>query len=107
MFPTANLLSFGLLMKGSLERELLRAPIAALWKQILLPTAVVCFVSFLDTGAAARDTWPMLAVAGAVWLLFANSVNYGGMVLWHERWLLRQAVIPPWLLLAAAVVKCA
>jgi len=46
----------------------------------------------------------MLAVAGAVWLLFANSVNCGGMALWHERWLLRQAVIPAWLLLAAAAL---
>jgi ABC-type polysaccharide/polyol phosphate export permease len=97
-------LAFGLLMKGCLERELLRAPIAALWKHILLPTAVVAFVSLLDTGAAASDRWPMVAVAGAVWLLFANCVNYGGMVLWHERWLLRQAVIPAWLLLAAAAM---
>jgi ABC-type polysaccharide/polyol phosphate export permease len=104
MFPTANLLSFGLLTKGCFERNLLRAPIAALWKHILLPAAVVCFVSFLDTGEASRDGWPMLAVAGAVWLLFANSVSYGGMVLWHERWLLRRSVIPPWLVLAAAVV---
>jgi ABC-type polysaccharide/polyol phosphate export permease len=104
MSPTANLSTFGLLMKGCLERELLRAPIAALGKHILLPTAVVCFVSFLDTGAAAPDGWPMLAVAGAVWLLFANSVSYGGMVLWHERWLLRQRVIPAWLLLAAAAL---
>jgi ABC-type polysaccharide/polyol phosphate export permease len=26
------------------------------------------------------------------------------MMLWHERWLLRHAVIPPWLLLAAAAL---
>jgi ABC-type polysaccharide/polyol phosphate export permease len=75
-----------------------------LWKHILAPTGVVCFVSFLYTSAAARDRWPTLAVAGAVWLLFANSVNYGGMVLWRERQLLRQAVIPAWLLVAAAAV---
>jgi ABC-type polysaccharide/polyol phosphate export permease len=46
----------------------------------------------------------MLAVSGAVWLLFANSVNHAGMVLWHERWLLRQGVIPAWLLLTAAAL---
>jgi len=46
----------------------------------------------------------MIAIAGAVWLLFANSVNYGGMVLSHERWLLRQSVVPSSLLLAAAAV---
>jgi ABC-type polysaccharide/polyol phosphate export permease len=96
--------TFRLLIKGCLEREFLRRPVAALWKYILLPTAVVCFVSSLATGAAAQDGWPMLAVAVAVWLLFANSVNCGGMVLWHERWLLRQAVIPAWLLLAAAAL---
>ena len=101
---TATLPAFGLLIKGCLKRDFLGAPIAAVGKQILLPTAVVCFVSFLDAGAAARDRWPMIAVAGAVWLLFANSVNYGGMVLWHERWLLRQRVIPAWLLLAAAAL---
>jgi ABC-type polysaccharide/polyol phosphate export permease len=95
--------TFRLLIKGCLEREFLRRPVAALWKYILLPTAVVGFVSFLATGAA-QDGWPMLAVAVAVWLLFANSVNCGGMVLWHERWLLRHAVIPAWLLLAAAAL---
>ena len=102
MFPTATLSTLRLLTKGCLRREFLRAPIRALWKHLLLPAALVCFVSFLDTGAPARDRWPMLAVAGAVWLLFANSVTSGGMVLWHERWLLRRAVVPAWLLLAAA-----
>jgi ABC-type polysaccharide/polyol phosphate export permease len=43
-------------------------------------------------------------VAGSVWLLFANSVNLGGMMLWHERWLLRHADVPPGLLLAAAAM---
>ena len=104
MSPTTALLAFGLLVKGSLEREFLRAPIRASWKHILLPTAVVCFISFLARGAAAVDSWPMLSIAGAVWLLFANSVTYGGMVLWQERSLLRQAVIPAWLLLAAAAL---
>jgi len=70
----------------------------------LLPLAVVCFVSFLDSGAPANGGWPMLAVAGAVWLLFANSVNYGGMMLWHERGLLRHPGIPAGLLLAAAAL---
>ena len=69
-----------------------------------MPAAVITFVSSLDTGAPARDRWPRLAVAGAVWLLFANSVNHGGMMLWRERWLLRQAVVPPGLLLAAAAL---
>src|SRR4051812_23471930 len=104
MSPTSTLLAFGLLVKGCLERELLRAPITAFWRHILLPAAVVCFVSLLATGQAAHDGWPMLAVAGAVWLLFANSVNHGGMVLWHERSLLRHAVIPGWLLLTAAAL---
>jgi ABC-type polysaccharide/polyol phosphate export permease len=76
----------------------------ALWEHILLPTAIVGFVLFLDTGAPARGGWPMIAVAGAVWLLFANCVNYGGMMLWHERWLLRHAGIPAWLLLGAAAL---
>jgi ABC-type polysaccharide/polyol phosphate export permease len=102
MSPTATLLTFALLVKGYLEREFFRAPIKALLKHILLPAGVLCFVSFLASGTAAVDSWPMLAVAGTVWLLFANSVNYGGMVLWHERWLLREAFIPAWLLVAAA-----
>jgi len=104
MSPTATLLALGLLLKGCLRREIFGAPIHALWKHILLPTAVVWFVSFLDTGAAAHGGWPMLAVAVTVWLLFANSVTYGGMVFWHERWFLRQAVVPAWLLLAAAAL---
>lgn len=104
MSPTATLLALGLLLKGCLRREILGAPIHAFWKHILLPTAVVCFVSFLDTDAQAHGGWPMLAVAGAVWLLFANSVSYGGMMLWHERWLLRHAGIPAGLLLVAAAL---
>jgi ABC-type polysaccharide/polyol phosphate export permease len=104
MSPTATLLALGLLLKGCLRREILGAPIHALWKHILLPTAVVCFVSFLNTGAPAYGGWPMLAVAGAVWLLFANSVNCGGMMLWHERWLLRHGGVPAGLLLAAAAL---
>ena len=102
--PRATLLALGLLIKGCFARNILRAPIRAFWNQILLPTAGVWFVSFLDTGAPAQGRWPMLAVAGAVWLLFANSVNYGGMMLWHERWLLRHAGIPAGLLLAAAAL---
>ena len=104
MSPTATLSALGLLLKGCLRREIFGAPIHALWKHILLPTAGVWFVSFLDTGAPAQGGWPMLAVAGAVWLLFANSVNYGGMMLWHERLLLRHAGIPAGLLLAAAAL---
>jgi len=104
MSPTATLSALGLLVKGCLRREILGAPIHALWKHILLPTAGVWFVSFLDAGAPAQGGWPMLAVAGAVWLLFVNSVNYGGMMLWHERWLLRHPGIPAGLLLAAAAL---
>jgi ABC-type polysaccharide/polyol phosphate export permease len=104
MSPAATLFGFGLLVKGCFARNFLRKPIRAFWNQILLPSAVICFVALLDTGTAARPAWPMIAIAGAVWLLFANSVNYGGMTLWHERWLLLQPVIPPWLLVAAAAV---
>ena len=46
----------------------------------------------------------MVAIAGAIWLLFANSVSQGGMVLWHERWLLRDRRVPAGLLLTAATV---
>jgi ABC-type polysaccharide/polyol phosphate export permease len=99
-----ELLSFGLLVKGCLRRNLLNAPVAVLGKQIVLPAAIVGFVSFLGTGAAVSQRWPVFAIALVVWLLFANSVSYGGMVLWHERWLLRQRVIPAWLLLAAAAL---
>ena len=104
MSPTATLLGFGLLVKGCFARNFLRKPIRAFWNQILLPSAVICFVALLDTGTPGRTAWPMIAIGGAVWLLFANSVNYGGMVLSQERWLLRQSVVPPWLLLAAAAV---
>ena len=76
----------------------------ALGKHILLPVALVAFVSSLDTGTPAPERLLMLAAGGAVWLLFANSVNYGGMILWHERGLLRHAVTSPWLLLAAAAL---
>src|SRR5262245_14267422 len=104
MSSTPTLSVFGLLTKGSLKREILRAPITALSKHLLLPTAVVWFISFLASNTAAVSNWPMLAIAASVWLLFANSVNCGGMVLWHERWLLQQGVIPAWLLLAAAAL---
>jgi ABC-type polysaccharide/polyol phosphate export permease len=46
----------------------------------------------------------MVAVAGAVWLLFANTVSQAGMSLWHERRLLRDDKVRPGLLLAAAAV---
>jgi ABC-type polysaccharide/polyol phosphate export permease len=46
----------------------------------------------------------MLAIAGAIWLLFSNSVRQGGMVLWHERWLVRDRRVPAGLLLPAAAV---
>lgn len=93
-----------LLIQGSFSRNVRQAPVRALWYQILLPAAVIGFVAFLDSGGSPRSAWPTIAIAGTVWLLFANSVNFGGMVLWQERWLLRQAVVPAWLLLAAAAL---
>jgi ABC-type polysaccharide/polyol phosphate export permease len=96
--------ALGLLAKGCFTRDILQAPFRALVKHILLPAGVVCFFAFLHTDATARGGWPMLAIAGAVWLLFANSVRQGGMSLWHERWLLRDARIPAGLLLTAAAL---
>ena len=100
--PRATLPVLRLLIKGCFRRSVRRAPVRALFYQILLPAAGIWFVTFLDTGATPRTAWPTIAIAGTVWLLFANSVNYGGMVLWHERWLVRQAVVPASLLLVAA-----
>ena len=102
--PTETLSAFALLSRGCLSREFGRVPIRAFWKHILLPVIIVAFVSFLDLGAPARDRFVMVAGAGTVWLLFANSVNLGGMMLWHERGLLRHAAMSPWLLLAAAAL---
>ena len=104
MAPMETLLALGLFTKGCLGGDILPAPFHAFCKHILLPTGVVCFVAFLDTGAPARGGWPMVAIAGAVWLLFANSVSYGGMTLWDERWLLRHPSIPSGLLLTAAAL---
>jgi ABC-type polysaccharide/polyol phosphate export permease len=101
--PMETFLALGLLAKGCL-RDILGAPLRAFCKHILLPLGIVCFVAFLDTGPMARGRWPMLAIAGAVWLLFANSVNHGGMTLWHERWLLRHPGVPAGLLLTAAAL---
>lgn len=101
---TGTLHALGLLAKGCFIREILRAPFQALWKDILLPAGVVCFFTFLHTDATARGGWPMLAIAGAIWLFFANSVRQGGMMLWHERWLLRDGKIPAGLLLTAAAL---
>jgi ABC-type polysaccharide/polyol phosphate export permease len=94
----------GLLAKGGFARDILQAPFQALLKHILLPAGVVWFFTFLHTDATARGGWPMLAIAGAIWLLFANSLRQGGMTLWHERWLLRDARIPAGLLLTAAAL---
>lgn len=93
-----------LLANGSLHREILRRPFWGLMKHIILPAGVVCFFTFLHTDATVRGGWTMLAVAGAVWLLFANSVSHGGMVLWQESWLLRDRKVPAWLLLTSAAV---
>lgn len=100
---SGNLLAFGLLAQGSF-RDILRAPLRALLKHLLLPAGVVFFLTFLNADATVQGGWPVLAIAGAVWLLFANSVTDGGMVLWHERWLLRDGKIPAGLLLTAAAL---
>lgn len=94
----------GLLAKGCFGREILRAPVEALLGHILLPAGVVWFFTFVHTDVTARGGWPMLAIAGAIWLLFANSVSQGGMMLWHERWLVRDRRVPAGLLLTAAAV---
>jgi ABC-type polysaccharide/polyol phosphate export permease len=94
----------GLLMKGCFSRSVSQAPVRALSYQILLPAAVIWFVAFLGTGATPPAGWPAIASAGTVWLLFANSVNYGGMMLWHERWLLQHPGMSAGLLLAAAAL---
>src|SRR5258705_5527040 len=100
----ALLRALGLLAKGCFGTEILRAPVRALLRHILLPASVVWFFTFLPAEAAARGGWPVVAIAGAIWLLFANSVSQGGMVLWHERWLLRDRMVPAGLLLTAATV---
>jgi ABC-type polysaccharide/polyol phosphate export permease len=99
-----NLRALWFLVKGSSAREILGQPFRALLKHIALPAGVVCFFTFLHVDATARGGWPMLAVAGAIWLLFANSVSHGGMMLWHERWLLRDARVPASLLLTSAAL---
>lgn len=101
---TGILRALGLLAKGCFTRDILRAPFQALLKHILLPAGVVWFFTFLHTDATAQGGWSMLAIAGAIWLLFANSVRQGGMMLWHERWLLRDGRIPAGLLLTAAAL---
>ena len=69
-----------------------------------MPAGVVWFFTFAHVDAAARGGWPMLAIAGAVWLLFANSVRHGGLMLWQERSLLRDGMVPSSHLLAGAAV---
>jgi len=101
---TSTLLILRLLIKGCFWRNVRQAPLRTLCYQLLLPAAAISFAAFLQAGATPRTEWPTIALAGTVWLLFANSVTYGGMVLWHERRLLRQPVVPAWLLLAAAAV---
>jgi ABC-type polysaccharide/polyol phosphate export permease len=95
---------FGLLAKGGFSRTVFRGPVKALFKEILLPAGAVWFLAFLHTDATARGGWPMLAIGGAVWLLFANSVRQGGMTLWYEGWLLRDGRVPAGLLLTAAAL---
>jgi ABC-type polysaccharide/polyol phosphate export permease len=102
--PRATFLALGLLLKGCFVRNLLRAPVRAFRNQILIPVAAICFFAFVNGGATEATAWPMVAIAGTVWMLFANSLNYGGMALWHERWLLRQGVVRPSLLVAAAAL---
>jgi ABC-type polysaccharide/polyol phosphate export permease len=102
--PVRALRILGLLTKGCAGREILRAPFRTLLRHVLWPASVVWFFTFAHVDAAARGGWPMLAIAGAVWLLFANSVSQGGMMLWHERLLLKDEVVPSGYLLAGAAV---
>jgi ABC-type polysaccharide/polyol phosphate export permease len=101
---TGALGALGLLAKGCFSGYILRAPLKAFFRDLLLPAGGVWFFTFLHTDATARGGWPMLAIAGAVWLLFSNSVTHGGMMLWHERWLVRDGRIPAGLLLTAAAL---
>jgi ABC-type polysaccharide/polyol phosphate export permease len=101
---TGMLRAFGLLAKGGVSEYILRVPLKAFLRDLLLPAGGVWFFTFLHTDATARSGWPMLAIAGATWLLFSNSVTQGGMMLWHERWLLRDGRIPAGLLLTAAAL---
>lgn len=93
-----------LLVKASCVSEIRRTAVRALWQQALLPVIFVGFFTFLQPEVTHHGGWPMIAIAGAVWLLFANSVRQGGMVLWHERWLLRDGSVPPGSLVAASTV---
>jgi ABC-type polysaccharide/polyol phosphate export permease len=96
--------TLGLLAKGCFSRYIFRAPLKAFLRDLLLPAGGVWFLTFLHTDATVRGGWPMLAIAGAIWLLFSNSVSQGGMMLWDERWLLRDGRIPAGLLLTAAAL---
>jgi len=101
---TGTLRALGLLAKGCFSGYILRAPVKAFFLDLLLPAGGVWFFTFLHTDASARGGWPMLAIAGAIWLLFSNSVRQGGMTLWHERWLVRDGRVPAGLLLTAAAL---
>jgi ABC-type polysaccharide/polyol phosphate export permease len=101
---TGTLGALGLLAKGCFSGYFLRAPLKAVLRDLLLPAGGVWFFTFLHTDATARGGWPMLAIAGAIWLLFSNSVRHGGMMLWHERWLVRDGRVPAGLLLTAAAL---
>ena len=103
--PAVNILrAVGLLVKASFNATLFRAPVRALLREILLPAGVVWLLASLQTDATARGGWPMLALGGAVWLLFANSAKQVGMALLDERWLLRDGTISAGLLLMAGAL---
>jgi hypothetical protein len=67
--------SFGLLAKGCLERKLYEHRSPHCGKRILLPTPSFALFRFLDASALARNGWPMLPVAGPVWLLMNELWN--------------------------------
>jgi ABC-type polysaccharide/polyol phosphate export permease len=92
------------LVKAAFAREVRGGLLRPFARHIVLPAAGVWFVTFLHTDATRHGGWPMVAVAGAVWLLFANTVSQAGMTLWHERWLLRENRIAPGLLVTSAAV---
>jgi ABC-type polysaccharide/polyol phosphate export permease len=97
-----GLRAFGLLARGAFARETRHGVVWTIAKHVVLPIAAVCFFESLHLEVTRQGGWPVLAIAVAIWLLFANSVSEGGMVLWRERWLLADGRTGPWLVVASA-----
>ena len=96
--------AFALLAKGAVARATRGGAFRTLLMHVVVPVGVVWFLAFLDTEVTRNDGWPMLAIAGAVWLLFANGLTQCGMSLWYERRLLVGTPPPPWLLVSSSAV---